>query len=197
MNTSYLTTEFLGDLRDLYFFYNFSSLGLKEQRLQLENAQRITRNALEKEYGTSQTYINTKKASLTIAEEVYKFSSPAKENLLLSFDVLIDSSGEEGSYSFRVREYVVILLAELWENKYRPHYEEAGVVTASDFWGSVVRIRNSLLHAHRILDRELYDQETFHYLKRGCEIKFTELQINMIFDKAFIEVKNFENDENI
>lgn len=184
-----LADAFQNDLRDLYFFYYFACFGIGAQRDQFIYAQKITRNALEKEYGTSQIYVNTKVAYLTIGENEYPFKGPAKEALKLSFDDLIGNSESDGAYYARLREYVVVLLAELWEHRFRIALERTGVPTKSDYWGSVVRLRHCILHNSRVLDRDLYDLETFSFLSRDKAIVFTAAQINGIVEQAFIEIE--------
>jgi hypothetical protein len=183
-----LADEFRGDLRDLYFFYYFAAFGLGAQRDQFIYAQKITRNALEKEYGTSQSYVNTEVAYLTVADTEYAFKGQAKESLKISFDDLIENSESDGPFHARLREYVVVLLAELWERRFRVALKRVGVDTRSDYWGSVVRLRHCILHNDRVLDRDLYDLETFGFLTRGKTIYLASVHLNRIVEKAFFEL---------
>lgn len=184
-----LVNRFMNDLRDLYFFYYFASFGLGAQRDQFIYSKKITQNALEKEYGTSQSYVNTKTSYLTISEKEYPFEHPAKSALILSLDDLIGNSISDGKYYDQLRENLIVLLAELWERKFRVILEGSGQSVKSNFWGSVVRLRNCILHNNKVLDRNLYDNETFNFLAQGNVVSFTAEQINRIIDKAFKEIE--------
>lgn len=187
MNFQEIRENFFSDLKDLYFFHYFSSCGLDEQQRQMTYAKEITKRALENEYGTSQEYVNTETLYLTVPKCYYDFSVDIGSEMILSLDEIISNTKSESLYHHKSRNYTIILLADLWENKYRKYLSKYGFSDRSDFFGSVYRIRNSLLHNNRVLDKILYDQ-SFSYLEIGCEIIFTNQQLGMVVEKAYREI---------
>ena len=86
-----------------------------------------------------------------------------------------------------MRQHFIVLMASLWE-KYRPLLQREGHSGNSDFWGSIARIRNSVLHNKGLLRERLYDQETFDFLRIGEPIVISNDHLGAVFVKAHSEV---------